>query len=182
MFCSSCEKLSVSFTIISSIAAATRITINKIRTNFLINFLIENCPCEFKLVIYKRYNDDTFLLFRSNDHIEKFWCYLNCQHPNIKFTSEIEKNTSVSFLNIKIRRVNNSLSTSIYRKLTFSGVFTNFESFIPVTYKSNLTFTLLFRAFKLYSNFKLFHQRYLRTFLKELVILITLLTFVSKDF
>ena len=38
MFCSSCKKVSVSFIIISSIAAATRITINKIITK-LFNFL-----------------------------------------------------------------------------------------------------------------------------------------------
>ena len=98
---------------------------------------LKNCPCEFKPVIYKRYVDDTFLLFRSKDHIEKFRCYLNCQHPNIKFTYEIEENNSKSFLDIKITRVNNSFSTSIYRKVTFSGVLTNFESFIPVSYKSN---------------------------------------------
>ena len=118
---------------------------------------LKNCPCEFKPVIYKVYVNDT-LLFRSKDHTEKFRCYLNCQHPNIKFTSEIEENNSILFLYIKIRRVNNSFSTNIYRKVTFSGVFTNFESFIPVSYKSNLIFTLLFRAFKLCSNFELFHQ------------------------
>ena len=117
-------------------------------------FFAKIFPCEFKPVIYKRYVDDTFLLFRSKDHIEKFRCYLNCQHP----TSEIEENNSISFLDIKIASVNNSFSTSIYRKVTFSGVFTNLESFIPVSYKSNLTFTLLFRAFKLRSNFELFHQ------------------------
>ena len=122
---------------------------------------LKNCPCEFKPVIYKRYVDDTFLLFRSKDHIEKFRGYLNCQHPNIKFTSEIEENNSISFLDIKVSRVNNSFSTNIYRKVTFSGVFTNFESFIPISYKSNLIFTLLFRAFKLCSNFELFHQEIL---------------------
>ena len=39
--------------------------------------------------------------------------------------------------------------------------FTNFESFILVSYKSNLIFTLLLRAFQLCSNFKLFHQEIL---------------------
>ena len=52
-------------------------------------------------------------------------------------------------------------STNIYRKVTFSGVFTNFESFIPISYKSNLIFMLLFRAFKLCSTFELFHQEIL---------------------
>ena len=103
----------------------------------------------------------TFLLFRSKDHIGKFRCYLNCQHPNIKFTSEIDKNNSISFLDIKITRMNNSFSTSIYGKVTFSGVFANFESFIPVSYKSNLVFTLLCRTFELCSHFELFHQEIL---------------------
>ena len=101
------------------------------------------------------------MLFRSKEHIDKFRCYLNCQHPNMKFTSEIEENNSISFLDIKIRRVDNSFSTSIYRKVTNGGVFTNFENVISVSYKLNLIFTSLFRAFKLCSNFELFHQEIL---------------------
>ena len=50
----------------------------------------------------------------------------------------------------------NSFSTNIYHKVTFSGVFTNFENFIPISYKSNFIFTLFFRAFILCSNFELF--------------------------
>ena len=50
---------------------------------------------------------------------------------NIKFTYEIEENNSISFLGIKITSVCNSFSTSIYRKVTFGGIFTNFETFIP---------------------------------------------------
>ena len=48
--------------------------------------------------------------------------------------------------------------TSVYRKPTFSRVFTNFGSFIPKSYKCNLLFTLLHKAFKLCSNFERFHQ------------------------
>ena len=119
---------------------------------------LKNCTCEFKLLIYKRYVHDTFLLFRSKYHIEKFQGYLNCQHPNIKLTSEIEENNYLSFLYIKIKRVNNSFSTNTYRNVTFSGVFRNFESFIPISYKSSLILTLLIRAFKLCSDFELFHH------------------------
>ena len=90
--------------------------------------------CEFNPVIYKRYVDDSFSLFRSKDHIETFLCYLNCQHPNIKFKSEIEQISSILFLDITIRRVNNSFSASNYCKVTISGVFTNFESFIVVSF------------------------------------------------
>ena len=84
--------------------------------------------------------------------------YLNRQHKNIRFTSEIENENSISFLDIKISRDNNKFKISVYRKPTFSGVFTNFGSFIWKSYKYNWLFTLLHRAFKLCSNFQLFHQ------------------------
>ena len=69
--------------------------------------------------------------------------------------------SSYCFSILNISRVNNSFSANIYRKVTFSGVFTNSERFIPISYKSNLIFTLLFRAFKLCSIFELFHQEIL---------------------
>ena len=67
-------------------------------------------------------------------------------------------NNLLSFLDIKIVRGNNEFTTSVYRKPTFSGVFTNFESFKPNSYKYTLIFTLLHRAFKPCPNFELFHQ------------------------
>ena len=127
---------------------------------------LDNCPVEFKPMIYRRFVDDTFLLFRSKEHIEKFRLYLNCQHANIKFTSEIEENNSISFLDIKINRDSNRFLTSVYRKPTFSGVFTNFDSYIPLSYKSGLISSLLYRAFKLCSNFEIFHQEII--FLKDI--------------
>ena len=45
---------------------------------YLEQLCLKNCYCEFKLVIYKRYDDGTFLLFRLKDHIEKIRPYLNC--------------------------------------------------------------------------------------------------------
>ena len=48
---------------------------------------------------------------------------------------------------------NNKFMNSVYRKPTFSRVFTNFGSFIPNSYKYNLLFTLLHRALHLCSKF-----------------------------
>ena len=45
-----------------------------------------NCPSAFKLLVYRRYVDDCFLLFKSSDHVPLFLNYLNHQHPNISFT------------------------------------------------------------------------------------------------
>ena len=70
------------------------------------NIRLENCPTQFKLVVYRRYVGDTFLLFRSTEHAEKFKNYLNKQHKNIALTSEMEQNDSLSFLDITISREN----------------------------------------------------------------------------
>ena len=96
---------------------------------------LQNCPSEFKPVIYRTYVDNAFLLFRSKHHIKKFRNYLNCQHKNIKFISETGNENFISFLDIKITRDINKFMTSVYRKPTFSGVFTNFGSFILKSYK-----------------------------------------------
>ena len=55
-------------------------------------------------------------------------------------------------------RENNKFVASIYRKPIFSGVFTNFESFIPDIYKRGLIETLLHRSFRLCSNYENFHR------------------------
>ena len=144
---------------------------------------LQNCPSEFKPVIYRRYVDDTFLLFRSKHHIEKFRNYLNRQHKNIQFTSETEHENFIFFLDIKITRDNYKFMTSVYRKLTFSGVFTNFGSFTPKSYKYNLLFTLLHRAFKLAQMLDVFIRKLtsLRLFLKITVTPKVLLISVSKS-
>ena len=45
-------------------------------------------PDEFQRVYYKRYVNDTCVLFRSPTHFEILNEYLNTKHANIKFTSE----------------------------------------------------------------------------------------------
>ena len=102
------------------------------------NIWLENCPAHLKPIVYRRFVDDTFLLFQTKDHVEKFKYYLNKRHKNIKFTTDIEENGSLSFLDITITRENNTFVTSIYRKPTFSGVFTNFGSFILDMHKRGL--------------------------------------------
>ncbi|XP_027207342.2 uncharacterized protein [Penaeus vannamei] len=48
---------------------------------------LNNCPSNFKPIYYRRYMDDTFLLFSDPSHINPFISYLNSQHPNIRFAS-----------------------------------------------------------------------------------------------
>ena len=46
------------------------------------NIWLENCPAYFKPIAYSRFVDDTFLLFRIKDYVEKFKNYRNKQHKN----------------------------------------------------------------------------------------------------
>ena len=97
-------------------------------------------------------------MFLYQSHLKDFMNYMNTKHPNIKFTSGFEENDSFSFLDVKITRSNNQLITSVFRKATFSGVFTNFKSFMPVAYKFGLVHTLLHRSFSICSSYEKFHE------------------------
>ena len=59
---------------------------------------LNDCPLEFKPCFYRRYIDDTFLLFKSASHIPKFLHYLNSKHSSIKFTCDVETNSKLNFL------------------------------------------------------------------------------------
>ena len=59
---------------------------------------------------------------------------------------------------VKITRRSNQLVTSVFRKATFSGVFTKFKSFMPVAYKFGLVYTLLHRSFSICSSYEKFHE------------------------
>ena len=82
---------------------------------------------------------------------------MSSKHQNINFTVEKENVGSLSFLDVKICRKNGKFVTSVNRKPTFSGVFTNYESFIPTYQKRGLLHTLLHRNFSICCDFKTFH-------------------------
>ena len=84
---------------------------------------------------YRRYVYDIFLLFRSSDHLKRFKSYLNSCHVNMSFTIETEQNNEIAFLDVNVICEECKFITSIYRKPTSSVVYTQFDSFIPDTYK-----------------------------------------------
>ena len=81
---------------------------------------------------YRRYVDDIFVLFTSAKHLEAFRSFLNGRHANMSFTTEREKQSRMSFLDIAIIRENKTFTTSASRKPTFSGVYTHFDSFFTI--------------------------------------------------
>lgn len=74
----------------------------------------------------------------------------------MSFTFEIENDNCLPFLDVLISRIGNTFSTSLYRKPTFSGHYSNFLSFMPIDYKKGLLFTLLYRGFTLCTDWSKF--------------------------
>ena len=70
-------------------------------------------PPEFRPVIYRRYVDDTLLLFHKINEIEKFKTKLNLQHSNVKYTSKIQMNKLLFLLDGKIARENSKFIHSL---------------------------------------------------------------------
>ena len=130
---------------------------------------LEDCPAEFKPLVYRRYVDDTFVIFKEQHHASLFLNYLNSKHRNIRFTSEFESNGQLPFLDLLVGRKDGGLVFSIYRKPTFSGLGTSFFSFCSLKFKLNAIKTLLHRAFHLSSTFEYFHKEvmFLRNFFQN---------------
>ena len=57
-----------------------------------------------------------FILFNKPEHAQFFLEFVNKEHKNMKFATEIEINGSLSFLDVKIFRENNKFVTSLFRK------------------------------------------------------------------
>ena len=112
---------------------------------------LDNCPIQFKPVFYRRYVDDTFMLFRDKNHVKLFQSYLNKQHSQIQFTCEMEKDNSLSFLDCKVTKNGNCFETSSYRKPTYTGLGMKFNSAVSDQYKFNLIDCLMDRAYKINS-------------------------------
>ena len=112
-------------------------------------------------LMYHRYVDDTFAVFTNRDQAILFLEYLNSQHPNIDFTMEEESAGVLPFLDVSVSRSGATLSCSIYRKPTFSGLGTSYFSNIFEKFKLCAVRTLIHRAYYLCSSFSLFHREIL---------------------
>ena len=113
---------------------------------------LEQCPNEFKPVFYRRYVDDILVLFESAEHLSKFHVYLNTCHPNMSFSFEQEIKDKLSFLDVEVSRQQDKFVTTVYRKPTFYGLYTHFDSFLSEIYKVGMIYTLLYRCLKICSD------------------------------
>ena len=102
---------------------------------FLVHFeknWLQNCPSDFKPHYYRRYVDDTFVLFTSPKHLDAFRNFLNGRDANMSFTFQCEKQNRLSFLDIAIILEDKTFTTSVYGKPNVSGFYTHFDSFFTI--------------------------------------------------
>ena len=109
--------------------------------------------CQFEEKWVMNSSDCANVSFRYVDFKDKaikFIYYLNSRHDNIQFTIEFENNQQIPFIDVSIERLDNKpFSTSIYRKKTFTGLYTKWDSFTPRKYKINLIRTLTYRCLRI---------------------------------
>ena len=103
---------------------------------------LENGPLKdtlSKLDYYCRYIDDTLIVCDEMVDKQEMLDFFNNVRPAIQFTSEEEKDNSIAFLDVLLsRRRDGSIKRNIFRKNTWTGQYTHFQSFTPLQYKINL--------------------------------------------
>ena len=80
---------------------------------------------------------------------------LNGLHTALHFTFEKEENNSLPFLDVSVEKSDTGFLTSVYRKPTFSRLYTRWSSFCPKQRKISLIKTLTNRALMICSKSKL---------------------------
>ena len=83
---------------------------------------------ESYLCNWRRYIDDIFA-YVLPEKIDLIIQESNSYHSNIKFTHELELDNKVSFLDVRVTRINkNETETSVYRKARNINIYLNWYS------------------------------------------------------
>ena len=97
--------------------------------------------------IWLRYVDDVFCVIKLSV-IHDFHHHVNSISPNIKFTLELEDNSSLAFLDVRVNRtVNCKLWTTIYHKSTHTDSYLQFDSHHLLHHKLAVARTLYHRIY-----------------------------------
>ena len=94
-------------------------------------------------------------IFTTETPCDQFFAVLNSLHLSLRLALEEDKDGVLPFIDIIIEKSSNEFLTFVYRKLTFTGLYTNWNSFEPAKRKANLVGTFVHRALKICSKSKL---------------------------
>lgn len=120
------------------------------------NKIFEEHPEDMPL-IYARYVDDIFILVNNRDEIRNLRNLFEA-YSVLKFTYEEEREKQLVFLDTLLKRTEEAINTAVYTKTTSTGDCINFHSICPDRYKIGTINGLLHRAYRISSNWALFHE------------------------
>ena len=113
-------------------------------SKILKNFLPKNA-------VWFRYVDDIICLWPVNENLNTFLEKLNNQVASIKFTMELENESSLPFLDCLIHRKDRSFKYSIYRKTTNVASYVHFYSSHNDRVKQSVFSSMFLRAYRICS-------------------------------
>lgn len=98
-----------------------------------------------QLPFYYRYVDD-IVLAAPKDKIVDILDEFNGYHSRLKFTYELENNSSLSFLDLELRISDNKILIDWFHKRTFSGRTLSYHSNHPIQHKIGTIYSFVDRA------------------------------------
>ena len=99
-----------------------------------------------KPLIYCRYDNDIFLIFKSSNDINRIKIEFE-RNSVLKFIYETEVDKKLTFLDVNLSNNFDKIRTSVHIKATNSGDCMNFNSICPKRYKTGVIKSLLHRSF-----------------------------------
>ena len=98
-----------------------------------------------------RYVDDVICLWPREDSVDNFLNSINNCVPSIKFTTEIEQNNQLPFLDLIIHRQPNCFKYSVYRKPTNNLSYIHYYSGHSMHIKKAVFISMYLRAYRVVS-------------------------------
>jgi len=121
---------------------------------------------DFEIPVYYRYVDDILLITPANK-VDTILNVFNSIHNRLQFTLEYEKKKSISFLDLNLVVINDTLYIDWYKKETCSGRYLHWYSGHPMCHKVGMIYGLIDRALLL--SHPIFQQKNLEYVIKVLL-------------
>ena len=116
---------------VCDVAGSCRKELNKKELNSFLSYHEKSGQTIIPNDLSKFFNDVMWMVFLQfrNSHLKYFQDFLNSRHINMSFFLETEKENKLSFLDFEYTCKQGKFTVTFDRKSTFSGTYSNFESF-----------------------------------------------------
>ena len=104
--------------------------------------------------MWKRYVDDCFAIIPTSA-VKQMLPYINSFNRNLQFTSEMEENGTLCYLDVKIiRQETGTFKFTVFRKASNTGRLLDYESYSSDIHKRNVVKSLVQRALIICSDWR----------------------------